>query len=394
MSDFLSMTPDQIAKDLMSGTMEPQAGESKGENKEKDDAEPTTGGETKEGDDKPTGGDGDTKATADLQSPTPKTPKPSADQEDSGDEPRPLDLDEVKDVTADAFDDAYDYYKKNAVGDPKTREEHLVKLRNELAEYQEGEDGTKNVTRGLLKNFTDENHSNALAAGQKVVEATLKQLGEASYPDFDAFKVAREKAAADVHAKLQKNVAYPELSERLLKGLEDLSTKMQLKFNVSKVDKEKEQLISQKAKQNIEHQKKSVEMKQGLMNSQQQKTNIEQERKLLAEQNERQYREWKARLELESKLREQQIVAELKAGFEERANRLRAESAAAQNQQVQMMMQMQRESMESQSKLTQFLIKSKQQPPPRVVEQKPPGLLSSILAPVGDLVGGLLGKLL
>jgi len=93
----------------------------------------------------------------------------------------------------------------------------------------------------------------------------------------------------------KKNVAYPELSERLLKGLEELSTKMQLKFNVSKVDKEKEDLIAQQAKQNIEQQKKSVELKQGVMHSQQSKTNIELERKLLTEQNERQYREWKAR---------------------------------------------------------------------------------------------------
>jgi len=300
----------------------------------------------------------------------------------------------VQGVSSGAFDEAYEYYKKNAVGDPKTREEHLLKLRNELAEYQDGEDGTKNVTRGLLKNFTDENYSNALAAGQSVVNATLKQLSEATYPDFDTFKEAREKAAADVHAKLQKNVAYPELSERLLKGLEDLSTKMQLEFNVSSAEKEKEQLLTRRARENIEQQKKSAELQKAVMNSQQLQTNVGQEKRILAEQNERQYSEWKSRVDLESKLREQEIVSAMQSGFEDRANRLRVEFASSQQQTMQMMKQMQRESLESQAKLTQFITAQKQQQPPPVVEARQPGLLSSLLSPVTALVDGVLGKLL
>jgi len=131
------------------------------------------------------------------------------------------------------------------------------------------------------------------------------------------------------------------------------------------------------------------------MNSQQLKTNVEQERAILAEQNEKQYREWKARMDLESKLREQQILAQVKAGFEDRANKLRAEFAASQNQTVQMMMQMQRESLESQAKLTQFLMSQKQQPQPSGLQVgRPLGLLTSLLTPVTDLLGGLLGKLL
>jgi hypothetical protein len=388
------MTPEQIAKDLMSGMATENQEETKGEDKEKSDIPPDG---VLDSDNKVSTSDPQPTDTTDPGG-TPLEPsneaESSADQGASGDDNRPLDLDEVQNVSADAFKEAYDYYKTNAVGDPKTREEHLLKLRNELAEYQEGENGTKNVTRGLLKNFTDENYSNALAAGQNIVDATLKQLSEVTYPDFDAFKVAREKAAADVHGKLQKNVAYPELSERLLKGLEDLSTKMQLKFNVSAAEKQKEQLLTAKAKKNIEQQKKSVELKKTLINSQQLKTNVEQERRLLAEQNEKQYREWKARMDLESKLREQQIVADLQAGFDDRANRLRTEFAGSQNQTMQMMMQMQRESLESQAKLTQFIMTQKQQAPPPTEVRQPPGLLTSILSPVTDLVGGLLGKLL
>jgi len=264
-----------------------------------------------------------------------------------------------------------------------------------LAEYEEGEAGTKNVTRGLLKNFTDENHSQALAAGQRVVEATLKQLGEGDYSDFDDFKSAREKAAADVHAKLQKNVAYPELAEQLLKGLNDLSTKMQLKFNVSAAEKEKEQLLTKRARENVEQQKKTAELQRTMQNSEQQQTNVEQEKRILAEQAEKQYREWKSRMDLESKLREQEIKTALQSGFEDRANKLRVEFAASQNQTAQMMMQMQRQSLESQAKLTQFITaqnKKQQQTPPPPARQ--PGLLTSILTPVTSFVDGVLGKLI
>jgi len=171
---------------------------------------------------------------------------------------------------------------------------------------------------------------------------------------------------------------------------------MQLKFNVSAAEKEKEQLLTQKARKGVEQQKKNAELQKALLNSKQLKSNVEQERRLLAEQNEKQAREWKARIDLESKLREQQIVADLKAGFDDRAARLRAELAGTQNQTMQMMMQMQKENMESQAKLTQFLTmqaKKQQQAPPPPPEPRQ-GLLTSILTPVTNLVDGLLGKLI
>jgi len=323
----------------------------------------------------------------------------SASEQGMGDTipPTSLDLEEVQDVSANAFKEAYDYYKKNAVGDPKTREQYLGQLRNELAEYKTGEDGTKSVTRGLLKNFTDQNYKNALAAGEGAVKAILKQLSSAKYPDFEAFKVAREKAAADVHAQLQNNVAYAELSERLLKGLEELSSKKGLEFGLSDTEKEKEQLLLQGSRKNIEQQKKSSELQEAVINTQQVQTNLDTERKLLAEQNERQAREWKSRLDLESQLRQEQIAADLKAGFEERAKVLRNELADTTNKSMQMMMQMQKDAMESQAKLAQFLIVNKnKQPPPPPVQARPQGLLTSILAPVTSLVGGILdlpGKL-
>jgi hypothetical protein len=242
-----------------------------------------------------------------------------------------------------------------------------------------------------LKNFTDENYSNALAAGQNAVNATLKQLSEGKYPDFEAFKVAREKAAANLHAQLQKNVAYPEISERFLKGLEELSTKMQMKFNVSSVEKEKEQLLTQKAGRNVEQQRKHVELQKALSTSSQLQTNVESEKRLLQEQNERQAREWKERIDLESKFREQQIVADLEAGFDQRAQQLKQELGASQKQTMQMMMQFQKENMEQQAKLTQFLtMHAKQQQ--QVVVPPPPrgGLLSGIIGAVDDILGKLL----
>jgi len=131
-----------------------------------------------------------------------------------------------------------------------------------------------------------------------------------------------------------------------------------------------------------------------MINSQQLQTNVEQEKRILAEQNARQYHEWKARMDEASRVREQQIGVEMNSGFEDRANRLRSEFAASQNQSMQMMKQMQKESLESQAKLTQFMMSQQQQQPPPVEVRQPPGLLSSILTPVGNLVGGLLGKLL
>jgi len=337
-------------------------------------------------DDPPQPGD-----TGDSTQPPDAEGGPRKTKEESHEE-KPLDLDEVQQVTGDAFNEAYDHYKKHAVGDPKTREEHLSKLRNELVEYTDNEDGTKNVTRGLLKNFTDENYQNALAAGTNAMNATLKQLGEGKYPDFQAFKLAREKSAANLHAQLQKNVAYPEISERFLKGLEELSTKMQMKFNVTSVEKEKEQLLTQKARKGVEQEKRNVELQRALGTSQQIKTNTESEKRLLAEQNEKQAREWKERIDLESKMREQQIIADLQGGFDDRAERLKAELAASQQQTMHMMMQLQKENQEQQAKMAQFLTlhAKQQQQIPIPQEPRRGGLLSGILGAVDDILGRLI----
>jgi len=123
-------------------------------------------------------------------------------------------------------------------------------------------------------------------------------------------------------------------------------------------------------------------------------------KRLLEEQNERQYSEWKARVDLESKLREQQIAAELHAGFDERANRLRAELATSQQQTMQMMMQMRKEANEAEAKLAQLLLEQSKTPPAQpVAAARRPGLLTSLLSPVTDLVDNILplgpgGKLL
>jgi len=117
-------------------------------------------------------------------------------------------------------------------------------------------------------------------------------------------------------------------------------------------------------------------------------------KRLLAEQNERQYREWKARIDFESKLREQQIATELRAGFDDRANRLRSELAASQQQTMQMMMQMRKEANESEAKLSQILLEQSKTPPTPPVATRKPGLLSAILAPVLGLVDNIAGGLL
>jgi len=285
--------------------------------------------------------------------------------------------------------------KNHAVGDPKTREEHLRQLRDELAEYKEGDDGNQQVTGGLLKNFTDENYQNALSAGQNIINATLKQLSETKYPDFDSFKQAREEAIATLSTQLQENVAYPELSEQIFKGIEELSIQMQLTFHVSQAEQEKEQLVLETLRQNVEQQKKGAALQASLMNTQQFTTNIESEKNLLAEQTEKQLRDWKQKMELEHKLREKQIAADLSAGFDKRANQLKTELESAQQQTLQMMIQMHKESMESQNKLIQFL--ATRPPPQPVIVKREPGLLTSLLGgllgklPLGGLLGGVVG---
>jgi len=311
------------------------------------------------------------------------------------DDGAPLDLDEIQNVSSSAFKEAYDYYKVNAVGDPKTREDFLLQLRGELAEYEEDDGGSQSVTGGLLKSFTDENYSQSLSIGESVVDKTLGQLNQTQFPDFESFTAARERATADVQSQFQKNVAYPELSDRLLRGLEELSTKMQLQFNLSAAEKEKEQLRMQEARSDVEQQKKDAELQRTLMTTQQHKTNVEQEKGLLLEQNEKQSREWKARADYESKIREKQIVVELQSGFDDRAQQLRAELASSQRQTMQMMQQMQKESQASQASFSQLLMEQQKTPQPQpVAEVRKPGLLGSILAPVTGLVDGLLGSVL
>jgi len=89
----------------------------------------------------------------------------------------------------------------------------------------------------------------------------LTTLSKIQFPDFESFKADREKTIADAQAPLQKNVAFPELSESLLKGLEELSTKMQLKFNVSAAGKEKEQLLATRAKKILNSKRRMLSYK-------------------------------------------------------------------------------------------------------------------------------------
>jgi hypothetical protein len=309
----------------------------------------------------------------------------------------------VEDVSANAFKAAYDFYNKNAVGDPKTRKQYLVMLRGELAEYQDNEDGSKDITRGLLKNFTDENYKHALNVGQKEVSATLQQLHSFKYPNFEAFRIAREKAETTLRAHLSKNnVAYGELSERLLHGLEELSIKIGLEFKLSDTEKETERAFLADRRKTLEQQKKKAELDEALMNLQQVQRNLETEKRLLAEQTEKLAREWKAKIDLDSKLRTEQIARELNDGFDERAKALQKELTDINHQTLAMMRQIQRESREHQAQFTQALRERRKKessptssPPqphqPSLAERgNQPGLLGSLLSPVTHLVGNLL----
>jgi hypothetical protein len=394
MTDFLSMTPEQLEKDFMLGT----SGTTDTHEKDNEPEKTANGGvheeeETKKNEVDSTPLDSTPQAEGDQGKTQSEVSPPNVDASANNSDTKPLNMQEVHNVTEDAFKDAYDYFDKNAVGDPKTRQKYLGELRNDLAEYEENENGTKSVTRGLLKNFTDDNYQNALKAGETVINTTLSQLSSTKYPSFEAFKTAREKAAASVHSRLQNSVAYPELSAKFLKSLEDLSNKKGLEFNLSETEKEKEKLIMAEGKKNVDLQKKHQEGQEAVMNSQQVQKNIETERRLFQEQSEKQAREFKERIDLEAQLRRLQIERDLKAGFEERAKTLHEEITMSTNQQTAMMMQMQKDSMEQQAKLTQMLtLEMNKQPPPP--PPNPPGLLTTILAPVANFLGNVLGKLL
>jgi hypothetical protein len=243
-----------------------------------------------------------------------------------------------------------------------------------------------------LKIFTDENYKAALSVGEKEVAAILKDLSSVKYPNFEAFKAAREKAETDLKAQLNDNVAYPELAERLLRGLETLSNKLGLEFNLTDQEKEKERILLAEHRKSVEQQKKRAEMEESLMATHQIQMNLEMEKRLLMEQNEKQAREWKARVDLESKLRTEQVARDLNAGFEERAKMLQKELAESNNQTLRMVMQMQKESKESQAKLTQALIEQNkiEQQKLAAESRSQQGLLGSVLSPVTNLVGNLL----
>jgi len=255
-----------------------------------------------------------------------------------------------------------------------------------------------------LKEFTDKNTKLALSLGEKVVNDAIKTLSETQFPDFDAFKAAREKVATDLDAKLQKSVACPELSERFLKTLNNLSTKVGLQFDISAVEKEKERLLAETAEKEIENEKRNTELQHSLINKEQIEANVHNESDYLKQLSEKEYREMKERYAFEAKEREKQIAADLKGGFEKRAEALQRELQEKGATTVKMLMQMQKEVNARQAQLTQKLLEMKKDPPqPEPVEgRKSQGLLGSLFAPiingvdsqvtnlVGDLVGGLL----
>jgi hypothetical protein len=317
---------------------------------------------------------------------------------------RALDVHELASVSTNAFKEAYDDYKKNSIGDQKCTATFLEQLGDELAIYKEKKDGTKVVKGGLLKEFTDKNTKLALSLGEKVVNDAIKTLSETQFPDFDAFKAAREKVATDLDAKLQKSVACPELSERFLKTLNNLSTKVGLQFDISAVEKEKERLLAETAEKEIENEKRNTELQHSLINKEQIEANVHNESDYLKQLSEKEYREMKERYAFEAKEREKQIAADLKGGFEKRAEALQRELQEKGATTVKMLMQMQKEVNARQAQLTQKLLEMKKDPPqPEPVEgRKSQGLLGSLFAPiingvdsqvtnlVGDLVGGLL----
>jgi len=97
----------------------------------------------------------------------------------------------------------------------------------------------------------------------------------------------------------------------------------------------------------------------------------------------------KDRYAMEVKMREKQIQADLRSGFDKRAEALQKELQQKTNGTLQMMMQMQKEANMKQAQLTQKLMEMKRTAPVPV-EPRPRGLLSSLLTPILGLVDGLL----
>jgi len=135
--------------------------------------------------------------------------------------------------------------------------------------------------------------------------------------------------------------------------------------------------------------KKKEELRQALTNKSQVQTNVQTESDFLQEQSEKSYREMKERYAMEVKMREKQIQADLRSGFDKRAEALQKELQQKTNGTLQMMMQMQKEANMKQAQLTQKLMEMKRTAPVPV-EPRPRGLLSSLLTPILGLVDGLL----
>jgi len=299
---------------------------------------------------------------------------------------RALDVEELASVSTNAFKEAYDSFKKNSIGDQKCTATFMEQLGDELAIYKESKDGTKTVRGGLLREFTSKNYKLAATTGESIVNDAVKTLSETEFPDFDKFKEAREKIATDLDAKLQKNVAYPELSEKFLKSLNNLATKVGLQFDISEVEKEKERLLAESAQKEIESEKKNAELQQGFMNKEQIETNVQNESDYLRQVSEKEYKEMKERYAFEAKEREKQIQAELKAGFDQRAEALQKELQEKGATTVKMLMQMQKEVQERQKELSQKLLDIKKKTPPQPAPVKSQGLLTSLFAPIKNVV--------
>jgi len=133
--------------------------------------------------------------------------------------------------------------------------------------------------------------------------------------------------------------------------------------------------------------KKNAELRQALMNKNQIESNVQNESAFLRGQMEKEYREMKERYGYEAKLREKQIQADLKSGFEKRAQALQQELKEKGTQTLKMMLQMQKDAQASQKELTQKLLDAKRTSVP--APQPSRGLLSSLLSPVLGVVGSL-----
>jgi len=303
---------------------------------------------------------------------------------------RPLDITEVEAVSTEAFAIANNYFKKNAVGEQATTQTYMQELQGELVTYKEGKKpGLLNVNGGLLKEFTDKNYTLATESGEKLVQDAITTLQETSYPDFETFKAAREQVANDLGVKLQKNVAFTELSESYLGQLNNLSTKVGLQFEISDVEKQKEKILTEAAQKEIEQEKKNEVLRQALVNRKQQTTNVAHQRDFVQSKSAKDYTELKEQWAWEAKQREKQIEDALKHKFNKRAGDLQKEFKASTNALLVQMMNLQKESQKRQEALTQQLLQMNQQAVPRPAPvQQSGGLLSGLL---GGILGGLLG---